>query len=150
MTDRPKIIAGLVIGLGALTFPFWYTGALRPPASPPKLEPATRGPCVEDPEFMRVHHMELLDQWRDAVVREGKTEYVSKAYQRRHEMSLTKTRTGQGCLGCHVNRETFCDRCHEYANVSSLHPLRQCGAKQPGDQRGIGCWDCHHVEAKGT
>ncbi len=130
MNDKPIITVGLVVGLVLLTFPFWYTRAAGRLGLPPELEMpngATR--CVEDREYIRAHHMELLDQWRDAVVREGdQTPYVSRAYGTKHEKSLTKT-----CMGCHTNRATFCDKCHEYANVCS----------------GISCWDCHHVELKG-
>jgi hypothetical protein len=37
-------------------------------------------------------------------------------------MSLTNT-----CLDCHPNKDTFCDRCHNYMAVSPY------------------CWDCHIV-----
>jgi len=145
MNDKPVIYVGLVIGLVLVTFPIWYTMAAGRPAPPPQLElPSGESPCVEDTQYMRAKHMELLDQWRDAVVREGRTTYVSKASGKSYPMSLTKT-----CMGCHTNRETFCYRCHEYANVSSLHALSPCsGDERP--QRGIGCWDCHHVESKGN
>jgi len=148
MNDKPVITVGLVVGLVLLTFPFWYTRAAGRTASPPQLElPGDKSQCVENVEYMRAHHMELLIQWRDAVVREGdRTPYVSKAYGTKYEKSLTKT-----CMGCHANRETFCDKCHEYAGVSSLHPVQPLGAD--GRSRtgvpGIGCWDCHHVEPKG-
>ncbi|MGC8642906.1 MAG: sulfate reduction electron transfer complex DsrMKJOP subunit DsrJ [Isosphaeraceae bacterium] len=144
MSDRPKIIVGLVVGLAGLTSPLWYTWAAGHPQSPPQLE-RPGGQCVEDREYMRDHHMQLLDQWRTAVVREGQRMYVSKAYGTSHEMSLTKT-----CMGCHTSRETFCDRCHEYAGVASLHPLGQFGTAQLAETRGIGCWDCHHTAAKGN
>jgi hypothetical protein len=38
----------------------------------------------------------------------------------------------QGCLGCHSNKEQFCDTCHNYAGVKP------------------NCWSCHNVpkEAK--
>jgi hypothetical protein len=128
MNDKPKIIAGLAVALVALTFPFWYTRAAGRAGSPPDLElPNGATPCVEDRETMRAHHMELLDRWRDAVVRKGEMTYVSESSGQRFPMSLSKT-----CMGCHTNRETFCDKCHEYANVSSA----------------IHCWDCHHVKPK--
>jgi len=148
MNDKPVILVGLVIGLALLTFPFWYTRAAGRSASPPQLElPRGKSTCVEDTEYMRAHHMELLDQWRDAVVRQGdQTPYVSKAFGAKYEKSLTKT-----CMGCHTKRETFCDKCHEYANVSSLHPVQELAADRRSEAAmpGIGCWDCHHVEPKG-
>jgi hypothetical protein len=145
MNDKPVIFVGLVVGLAALTFPFWYTRAAGPPGPPPQLElPSGQSTCVESAAYMRAHHMELLDQWRNAVVREGRSTYVSEASGKSYPISLTKT-----CMGCHTNRETFCYRCHEYANVSSLHLLSPCPGDR-GPQRGIGCWDCHHVESKGS
>jgi hypothetical protein len=142
MYDKPVILIGLVAGLALLTFPLWYTQAAGSHGAAPQLE-LPKGHCVEDTEYMRAHHMELLDRWRNEVVREGdNAPYVSQAFGTKYEKSLTKT-----CMGCHTNRETFCYRCHEYANVSSLHLLSPC----PGDptpERGIVCWDCHQAESK--
>ncbi len=129
MSDKGVIVVGLVIFVGLVTFPFWYTRAAGSSAAlaRPALElPTDATQCVEDKPFMTAHHMELLNQWRDAVVREGQTQYTSWAFGTHYEMSLTKT-----CLRCHRNGQTFCDRCHNYADV---HP---------------GCWDCH-VEPKGN
>jgi hypothetical protein len=124
MNDRPRIVGGLVVALAALAFPFWYALAAGR-AAPPKVDlPAGQAQCVEDAQYMKANHMDLLNRWRDAVVRNGKKMYVSKAFGKSYEMSFTKT-----CMGCHTNRKTFCDRCHTYANV------------QPT------CWDCH-VEPK--
>jgi hypothetical protein len=118
-------MVALAVGLVALTFPFWYTlAAGRGDPSPAVELPAGGSRCVEDKDYMKAHHMELLKQWQQAVVREGKSApYESKAFGTKHKMSLTKT-----CLsvGCHTNRETFCDRCHNQVNV---HPA---------------CWDCHN------
>jgi hypothetical protein len=75
--------------------------------------------CVESSEYMRAEHMQMLDQWRDAVVREGKTQYISSDGQP-FEMSLDDS-----CLKCHSNRSEFCDSCHDYASVD------------------LYCWDCH-------
>jgi hypothetical protein len=123
MTDKPKIVAGIIVVVVVLTFPFWYALASGRTSSPPELaKPA--GQCLEDVEFMKAHHVDLLKQWREAVVRDGQKMYPS-THQGACEMSLTKT-----CLGCHTNRANFCDRCHNYADV---HPT---------------CWDCH-VDAKG-
>jgi len=133
MNDRPTIIGGLVIALVALTFPIWYSVGAGRPGPPPELElPADESQCVEDAASMRANHMELLDRWRDAVVREGRRTYRSTNLGE-VEMSLTKT-----CLGCHRNRETFCLRCHEYANVGGEGPAG-----------GVRCWACH-LEPEGN
>jgi len=127
MYDRGKILAGLVIFVALMTLPFWYgitrgeSGAKPNLASPP---PGTR--CVESREFMRDHHMNLLHQWRDAVVREGKRIYVSSD-NREFQMSLTGT-----CLGCHGKMDGFCKPCHDYV---SIRPY---------------CWDCHIEESDQT
>ena len=63
----------------------------------------------------------LVDDWREAVVREGIRSYVGSD-GREYEISLTET-----CLGCHSNKSEFCDKCHNYVGV------------RPD------CWDCHNV-----
>ena len=68
---------------------------------------------------MQAKHMDLLDQWRLEVVREGKR-FVEKRPDL--EMSLTKT-----CLKCHTSKAQFCDKCHNYAAVAPT------------------CWDCHII-----
>ncbi len=86
----------------------------------PELEPARAGSvCVEPAAFMVPEHPVLLNQWRDAVVRDGETEYTSRSGDT-HVMSLTKT-----CLDCHGEPQGFCVRCHEFAGVRET------------------CWDCH-------
>jgi hypothetical protein len=145
MNDKPVIFIGLAVGLVLLTLPLWYARAAGHAVGPPQLElPSGQTACVEDTAYMRARHMELLNLWRNKVVRDGETTYRSETTGKIYPMSLTKT-----CMGCHTNRETFCYRCHEYANVSSLHLLSPCPG-DPGPQRGIGCWDCHHVEPKGN
>ncbi len=127
MHDKGTIIVGLAVFLGAATFPLWYAAGFGGDASPPELErPADGAKCVEDTEYMKANHMDLLNQWRDAVVREGGRYYTSTAYGSQHEMSLTGT-----CIGCHGSRETFCTKCHDYANVEPR------------------CWDCH-TEPRGN
>lgn len=121
MSDRGKIIFGLAVFLVAVTFPVWYGLLASGPGSPPEVElPADETQCVEEKDYMTANHMNLLDEWRDAVVRKGETTYVSKAHDDAYEMSLTRT-----CMKCHANRENFCSRCHTYADVDPY------------------CWDCH-------
>lgn len=127
MRDKGKIIAGLVCFLVLVTFPMWRTLGAAGHDSPPELKlPENETRCVEDTGYMTAHHMDLLDDWRDAVVRRGKRDYTSKAFGTQYEMSLTRT-----CMGCHNNRKAFCLECHSFANVE------------------LRCWDCH-VEPKGN
>lgn len=127
MNSKGMVMLGLVVFLIGATFPIWYTRAAGDPAYQPEIElPKGETKCVEDKEYMTAWHMDLLNQWRDEVVREGKRVYVSEAYGVEHEMSLTKT-----CIKCHADKTTFCDRCHNYADVAPY------------------CWDCHLEEYRG-
>jgi hypothetical protein len=121
MSDKGKIFLGLGVLVVVVAFPFWYTLPAGSPGPKPELElPAGETQCVELKDYMTAHHMEILNQWRDAVVRQGQKDYTSKAYGKTYEMSLTGT-----CMGCHQKRDTFCNRCHNYADVNPY------------------CWDCH-------
>ncbi len=111
-----KIIAGLIFFLLVVTFPFWYGGLKATPPPDLKLDTPAIGQlaekrCIEDAAFMRANHMKLLVKWQDLVVREGIRSYAAtdgKVYQ----ISLTAS-----CLGCHSNKDKFCDRCHDYTGV---------------------------------
>ena len=127
MSDKAKIFVGLVVFVVLAAYPFWHALAASDRSTPPEVElPRESSQCVEDKAYMTANHMDLLNRWRDAVVRDGMKEYTSKAFGTQHDMSLTKT-----CMGCHDNRDTFCMRCHNYADV------------QPR------CWGCH-VEPGGN
>jgi [DsrC]-trisulfide reductase subunit J len=125
MSDAGKIAAGLVLFGAVVTGPIWY-GLGRGKGAPPELaKPAGEKQCIEPTSFMRARHMELLDQWRDAVVRRDEHVYVA-TNGKRHEISLTKT-----CLRCHDDTDKFCNRCHQYAGVEAF------------------CWDCHQQKRGG-
>ena len=120
MYDAGKIIVGIVIFLGLLAFPFWYNAGKSATATPPKLEVGTtEKQCVESTAYIKSSHMQLLDQWRDEVVRNGKREYISST-GKKFEMSLQNT-----CTKCHAKKDQFCDRCHNYVDAAPK------------------CWDCH-------
>ena len=126
MYDGGKIIGGLVIFLGIVTFPFWYTQANSDAVGTPELKlPANETECVESTSYMRTSHMQMLNEWRDLVVREGEGMYVSSSTGKMYEMSLSRT-----CMGCHTDRQEFCNKCHSYTGVSTPY-----------------CWGCH-VEPK--
>lgn len=122
MSDAGKIIIGLIIFICLTTIPIWYALANRSAGSGPELEIVTEEEhCVESVPYMRAEHMELLNDWRQSVVREGDRTYIS-SYGEEYDMSLTET-----CLDCHSNKADFCDRCHNYAGVNP------------------NCWECHIV-----
>ena len=125
MFDAGKILLGLAAAVGLVSAPVWY-GIGKGKGAPPELpRPANEKQCVEPTAFMRAHHMELLDGWRDAVVRRAERVYVATDGQR-HVMSLTGT-----CLRCHEDQDKFCNRCHAYAGVEAF------------------CWDCHQKKRRG-
>ncbi len=122
MYDAGKIITGLVIFLVIITIPIWYNVASG--KNDEKLDPSlpkAEKKCIEPTDYMRESHMDLLNQWRNAVVREGEHNYISSDGET-YRMSLTDT-----CMKCHADKEKFCDRCHEYVDLDPF------------------CWDCHVV-----
>jgi hypothetical protein len=124
MNDRSKIIAGLVIFIALVTFPFWTNlgRAVPPPEAKLSEKAKAAKECVMPKAFMQAEHMQVLNDWRTAVVRDSNRIYVSPN-GKRHTMSLS---TGaDSCIGCHDNKAEFCDKCHSYASVSPY------------------CWDCH-------
>ncbi|MFZ5563385.1 MAG: sulfate reduction electron transfer complex DsrMKJOP subunit DsrJ [Thermodesulfobacteriota bacterium] len=125
MKNKGLIIAGLIIFLVIATIPLWYNLFVGAKAEMPKLEYTDKAKeaktCVEATAFMKTGHMQMLDEWRDAVVRKTERTYVSSS-GKEFDMSLTNT-----CLDCHANKAEFCDRCHNYASVRPY------------------CWDCHNI-----
>ena len=120
MSDTGKIAAGLVLFLIVVTVPMWihFARGTVPEIPDPEIIVENEN-CVRDAEYMKTYHMDLLNQWRDDVVRRNDRIHVSpdgKSYDK----SLSRT-----CMGCHSNKSNFCDRCHDYAGVNPY------------------CWECH-------
>ncbi|MFC1574985.1 sulfate reduction electron transfer complex DsrMKJOP subunit DsrJ [Gemmatimonadota bacterium] len=128
MPDRGKILIGIAVFVVLVTFPFWGRLAAGDAAlGRPDLEYPDAAACVEDSAYMNANHMDLLNQWRDDLVRNGILDYTSSASGETFRMSLTKT-----CLDCHDNRDEFCTACHDYANVTPT------------------CWECHTTLGGGS
>jgi hypothetical protein len=120
--DTGKIAVGLAIFVCLATFPAWYVFANGKAAYVPEAKIVTNEKeCVEPKQYMKEKHMDLLLEWRETVVRNGATTYVS-SNGRQFNMSLTGT-----CLDCHSNKKEFCDQCHDYVGVKPV------------------CWECHNV-----
>ncbi|MDD3731637.1 MAG: cytochrome C, partial [candidate division Zixibacteria bacterium] len=72
MYDSGKVITGIIVFLIIITFPVWYNVARGKANYVPELEyPVDTGRCVADSAYIRAYHMDLLNTWRDQVVREG-------------------------------------------------------------------------------
>jgi hypothetical protein len=122
MYNAGKIIVGLAVFVVLMTFPFWYNAGKAAP--PPELQmPKDEKQCVESKAFMRAKHMELIDDWRLDVVRNGRRMYTGVG-GKQYNMSLQNT-----CMSCHTSKEKFCDQCHSYVAVAP------------------NCWSCH-IEPK--
>ena len=121
MYNKGKIIVGLAIFIVLITFPFWFNQGKAAPAPERVLTAQAKAAkeCILPTELMRTEHMQMLNDWRNMVVRDGTRLYVSSS-GKEYEMSLSNT-----CLDCHSNKTEFCDRCHNYAAVTPY------------------CYDCH-------
>ncbi|MFH1810459.1 MAG: sulfate reduction electron transfer complex DsrMKJOP subunit DsrJ [Pseudomonadota bacterium] len=112
MYDAPKVIIGLGAFVAVISGPIWYTAAANAPTARPELAKAVKGTaCVKDTAYMRAWHMDLLNTWRDDVVRQGERTFKGDDGTL-YDKSLSRT-----CLDCHADKQAFCDRCHTYASV---------------------------------
>jgi cytochrome c len=125
--DGGKILIGLLVFVAVATLPFYYNIGKVNAKPEPKLDtpailqlPEQERKCVESKKFMRTEHMQLLNNWRDSVVRDGYRQYTSETSGKHFNMSLQNE-----CMRCHANKKKFCDECHNYMAVKPY------------------CWDCH-------
>lgn len=123
-----KIIGSLILLVALLAFPLIYNIG-RSKSGPvidlntPVIRQLANKQCVESAQYMRANHMQLLNQWRDKAVREGKTVYIN-SQGRSFKIGLNT------CLNCHSDptsstSDQFCVSCHNYAGVKP------------------NCWSCH-------
>lgn len=124
MYDKGKIFTGLVIFVLFVTSPFLLS--MGGDVNMPKPVIKTSGTCVESAEFMRANHMQMLNQWRDEVVRDNNRVYTSQLNGKQFEKSLSSVGK-PSCMSCHSNKAEFCDSCHNYTAVTPY------------------CWQCHNA-----
>ena len=129
--DGGKIFLGIVIFLAIVLFPFYSNPGKvmakpEPKINTPEIDKLEVKKCVESKEFMRSEHMQMLNSWRDSVVRNGDRVYINSAGEH-FDMSLQNT-----CMKCHSNKKEFCDQCHNYMAVKPY------------------CWDCHIAPKEGN
>lgn len=123
--NKNTIIAGLVIFVIAVLTPVWFNMVTTTQAAPEPLLSAKAKEakkCVLDKYEMRANHMSLLDEWRDSVVRDADRLYTA---ENGHTFNMSLSTGENSCLGCHEDKEKFCDSCHTYASVDPY------------------CWECH-------
>ena len=120
MYDGKKIIPGLIIFLALVSYPFWHNAASGKMGYVPKPKiAADKKECVEPKNYIRVNHKNLLEDWKESVVRKGGRVYLA-SNKKTYTMSLNRT-----CMNCHTDKTEFCDQCHNYMGVTNK------------------CWDCH-------
>lgn len=117
MYNSDKVIPGIIIFVLFVTLPIWWNHGKSVAAPEPELP--KKGRCVESKEYMRSHHMQLLNVWRNEAIRQGMRIYTSSDGAR-FWISLQNE-----CMKCHNNKSKFCDRCHQFAAVEPY------------------CWNCH-------
>jgi len=90
----------------------------------PKLDIGKGGQCVEDPQWMRKNHTQLLLHQRDETVHKG-------IRDEKHSL--------KNCIECHASKrdnsvtgraDSFCEGCHRYAAVK------------------LDCFECHSSKRK--
>jgi hypothetical protein len=127
--NKGPVFLGIVVFLALALFPFYNNFGKTNKKPEPKTDtPAImeyeklngKKECIESKEYMRAEHMQILNQWRDSVVRDYNRGYISDSNHKRFDMSLQN-----GCMKCHSNKKKFCDECHNYLAVKPY------------------CWDCH-------
>jgi hypothetical protein len=127
--NKGPVFLGILVFLALALFPFYNNFGKTNKKPEPKTDtPAImeyeklngKKECIESKEYMRAEHMQILNQWRDSVVRDYNRGYISGSNHKRFDMSLQN-----GCMKCHSNKKKFCDECHNYLAVKPY------------------CWDCH-------
>ncbi len=116
MYNSDKVIPGIIIFVLFVTLPIWWNHGKTVAAPQPELP---QGRCVESRAYMRSHHMQILNDWRNKAIRDGMRVYTASDGAR-FWIGLQG-----GCMKCHQDKSKFCDRCHEFAAVKPY------------------CWHCH-------
>ena len=113
---RPSLLALVIIAIVVYSVSA-YAGAPKPEI------PKGKGDrCVEDTDFMRKNHMEILMHQRDETMHRG---IRTKKHALKECMECHAVYDDSGQAINHLNPKHFCVQCHEYTSVS------------------IDCFDCH-------
>lgn len=128
MNKSKYVAAGLIVFVLLFTFPVLMnlgksTAKTQPPAlvqDAKALQELADKLGVKDIDEFRAKHKQILSEWKDAAVRDGKRVYVTKD-GREIPISLENV----------ASNPLLCSTCHDYV-----------GIEKPN------CWTCH-VEPKG-
>jgi hypothetical protein len=116
--EQRVLFGALVLFIIAALWAFWPTvNAEKLPLHTAAVTPIDSTVCIASTEYMRSHHMQILDDWRRTGARDSHP-YVTQD-GKKFQKSLDT------CLGCHGNNRYFCISCHMYANAKP------------------NCWNCH-------
>jgi hypothetical protein len=118
-----SVALGILVAMSSQAFA--GDGASRVPK--PVIQKGMGDKCVEDTQYMRREHMEVLEHHRDRTVHEG---------------IRTKQHSLKNCINCHatpdasgqrtvLGKDHFCQSCHSYAAVT------------------IDCFECHSSKPSG-
>ncbi|MFP3909056.1 MAG: sulfate reduction electron transfer complex DsrMKJOP subunit DsrJ [Archaeoglobaceae archaeon] len=137
MYDKNYVILIAIAFIAIMTSPMWYHTIIAGEViKEPDLELPEEGNCVEDADWMRAHHMSLLKEWRDEVVRHGDREYQSSEY------GEVYNKTTDECFnsGCHAEAgyEEFCDECHTYNGLRTPNCFTDCHTHPTQEEEGFG------------
>ena len=121
MYNSKAVILGIIIFVVLFTSPFWASMLGKSYTSTGIALPKNEKECVENVDFMRDKHMQLLNEWRDEALRNENRTYVA-SNGKKWTISLQNT-----CLKCHNDYKGFCEKCHV---DNSVDPY---------------CWTCHII-----
>jgi hypothetical protein len=135
MQDFGKIIIGIIVFLVLLSIPVIVTQASGNADYDPEsklaesLESIEANSCINSnsAEYMRVHHSDLLYDYRTWAVRDDASGDTGDVYWTDEDGNKQLFSLNGTCLGCHTDRDAFCNVCHDYTAI------------QPN------CWDCHDL-----
>jgi hypothetical protein len=113
--QRPVLLAVIIVAC-VVSFTA-FAGAPKPDI------PKGKGDqCVEDTDYMRKNHMELILHQRDETMHRG---IRTKKHSLKECIECHTVNDSSGQPVSHLDSKHFCVQCHEYASVS------------------IDCFDCH-------
>lgn len=112
-----RIIASLIIFVAVLSFPFFYN--MGKANAGPEVDPQQLAylQSIEPALNMTASHPQLFNQWRDQLVRDGKTVYINsegKKIDINIEKLAASGPSGQFCVSCHEYTavKITCTSCH--------------------------------------